>query len=389
MRVALVTAGKLRDKFFERFEALSRHVDSITIFSGSDIAIDRPNVECTEVLERAGLLTFVVFPFLFIPRVLYHQVFGDPYDIAHSLDYFVGPGCVTLLSLVTSATSVVSIRGLPIQVTPEYRRTAAENREYHCLLLSKALERYYQTLVPFVDVLVFKSASEQAYFASLAPTAIDHKCYIIPTGVDIDHFVPSAGADAHNALESETWDAVADTYTILFAGRLVPAKGIKSLVKMHAALDCEDVSLVVVGDSQGILDDDDYVREVREIAADCDSIYLHDRVPYEAMPALLRRSDAVALLTPSQHEGAPKIVQEALAMGNPCITSNISGITQPFADVSGCLLIDPENKAAYHRAVERLINEGVRIDLDLVYERFDLEANYERVAAIYAAHTAD
>jgi glycosyltransferase involved in cell wall biosynthesis len=102
------------------------------------------------------------------------------------------------------------------------------------------------------------------------------------------------------------------------------------------------------------------------------------------MSALISMVDIVALLSTYNAEGAPKIIQEALVTGTPCIGSSIPGIRHAFGDIPGCLIVDPPNSQAYTNAVRQLIGTKDPVDRDAAVKAFDLEENYAKIGAIYA-----
>lgn len=74
----------------------------------------------------------------------------------------------------------------------------------------------------------------------------------------------------------------------------------------------------------------------------------------------LKRLDAFVL--PSDHEGTPLALIEALATGLPCIATDVGGVRNLLGDAG--VLIARRNPAAIASAVEQLINQpGLRLQL--------------------------
>ena len=108
---------------------------------------------------------------------------------------------------------------------------------------------------------------------------------------------------------------LSDQAYVLFAGRLVPEKGAHYLIAAHRAID-SSLPLVIAGDTSM---SDQYVRELR--AAGGDNVIF---VGYQYGPqlaALFRR--AALFVLPSDLEGLPIVLLEALGYGVPVLASDI------------------------------------------------------------------
>ena len=104
---------------------------------------------------------------------------------------------------------------------------------------------------------------------------------------------------------------------ILFLGRLVPEKGIHYLIKAYRALHT-DKKLVIVG---GTSDTDGYVRELYQMAGDDPSIIFTGF--QQGIVAEELYSNAYLYVLPSDLEGMPLTLLEAMNYGCCCVTSDI------------------------------------------------------------------
>lgn len=102
---------------------------------------------------------------------------------------------------------------------------------------------------------------------------------------------------------------------VFSAGRLVPEKGVHYLIDAHARID-DAPPLVIAGDSSNT---DDYVRELRAKAG---ASVVFTGYQYGARLAALFRHAALFVL-PSDLEGLPIVLLEALAYGVPVLASDI------------------------------------------------------------------
>ena len=107
-----------------------------------------------------------------------------------------------------------------------------------------------------------------------------------------------------------------DSY-ILFLGRLVPEKGLEYLIKAFMELDT-DKKLVVAGSSS---DTQEYVSRIHELAEKDDRIVFTGFVQGTELSELL--SNSYLYVIPSDLEGMPLTLLEAMSYGNCCLTSDI------------------------------------------------------------------
>jgi glycosyltransferase involved in cell wall biosynthesis len=151
-------------------------------------------------------------------------------------------------------------------------------------------------------------------------------------GCDIDHFDPArfSGFD-RSALRSELGIAEKD-FVFTFVGRLTKFKGFPLTLEAFQQLRKErsDVSFLVVGevDTQHPIDlpDLNLIPGVHHVG------WQDDPAPYLAI--------ANAMLFPSEREGMPVCMMEAIAMGLPVITSAARGCVV-LARLCNGVVVDP------------------------------------------------
>ena len=144
---------------------------------------------------------------------------------------------------------------------------------------------------------------------------------------------------------------------ILFLGRLVPEKGIHYLIEAYQALKTEK-KLVIVG---GTSDTDDYVRRLYDMAKGNPSIVFTGFQQGATAEELY--SNAYLYVLPSDLEGMPLTLLEAMNYGCCCVTSDIGecvdvmdgcGFSFPHGNVEALKavlqeLCDHPEKAEAHR----------------------------------------
>ena len=104
---------------------------------------------------------------------------------------------------------------------------------------------------------------------------------------------------------------------ILYLGRLVPEKGLRYLVEAFKKVDTKK-KLVIAGGSS---DTDAFANEIKEMAKDDDRIIFTGFVQGEELDELY--SNAYIYTLPSDLEGMPLSLLEAMSYGNCCLVSDI------------------------------------------------------------------
>jgi glycosyltransferase involved in cell wall biosynthesis len=116
-----------------------------------------------------------------------------------------------------------------------------------------------------------------------------------------------------------------DSY-ILYLARLVPEKGLKYLIKAFKQVKT-DKKLVIAGGSS---DTDPFVTELKEMAKGDDRILFTGFVRGELLDELY--SNAYVYTLPSDLEGMPLSLLEAMSYGNCCLVSDIDECTEVVED---------------------------------------------------------
>ena len=198
--------------------------------------------------------------------------------------------------------------------------------------------------VRFADSIIVLSENVKNYFKD----TYNRETVFIPNGV-----LPAEPKDAEEIVTR--YGIHKDEY-ILFLGRLVPEKGVKYLLEAYKCLET-DKKLVIAG---GASDTDGYLRELTALAGDDDRIVFTGFVQGRVLEELY--SNAYLYVLPSDLEGMPLSLLEAMSYGNCCLTSDIPecadvlgeyGVTFPKGNVPALaetlqgLCDTPETVASY------------------------------------------
>jgi glycosyltransferase involved in cell wall biosynthesis len=253
------------------------------------------------------------------------------YDVVHY--HAVGPCLTSPIARARGRRVVATVHG------QDWRR-AKWGRAASLVL---RLGEWMALRVPDVTISVSSTLAER-YRAETGRDVV-----YIPNGITI-----SEGDDT-SVLEEF---GLQDGGYVLFAGRLVPEKGAHYLLDAHRDSGVA-LPLVLAGDSSG---SDDYVDTLRRSAG---SGVTFTGYQYGARLAALFRHAALFVL-PSDLEGLPIVLLEALAYGVPVLASDIA----PNVEVLG-------DRGAYFRAGDRSDLSGqLRVCLG------DLQGMRERARAL-------
>ena len=131
-------------------------------------------------------------------------------------------------------------------------------------------------------------------------------CSVIPMGLDIEKF--QNFRCRHNAPKK-----------LLFVGRLAPEKRVLDLVNAFIKLDVASVSLTIVGDGP----EKPAIQKLLDLHKDI-NIQMLGAIPHIQIPKQMEQHDIFIL--PSEREGMPVSLVEAMAAGLICIGSDIPQI---------------------------------------------------------------
>lgn len=272
------------------------------------------------------------------------------YDVVHF--HTEGP-CATLwLPKLLGKRCIVTVHGLDHQRS-KWGRLA---RTY-ILLGEKAAARW-------ADEIIVLSRGVQEYFR----TIYGRSTRLIPNAMPS---LPRREA----ALIREKYGLEKDGY-ILFLGRITPEKGVHWLIEAYKRLET-DRKLVIAG---GASDSAEYFRSLRAQAGEDPDVIFTGFIQGQALEELY--SNACIYVLPSELEGMPLSLLEALSCGCCCLVSNIpenrdvvgdcgvtfrSGDAADLADKLRELLASPERIERCRAAVMR--EQRFRRDWDEVTER--------------------
>lgn len=164
------------------------------------------------------------------------------------------------------------------------------------------------------DEVIVLSRPAYNYFLD----AYGRRTRLIPNGVSPKQVCPAR-------VIMERWGLTEGSY-VLFLGRIVPEKRPELLVRSFRGLQT-DKKLVIAGGSS---DTSAYYDQVRELARGDSRVLMTGFVEGEELAELY--SNAFCYVLPSDVEGMPMSLLEAMAYGRCCVTSDIPECANVIAD---------------------------------------------------------
>lgn len=179
---------------------------------------------------------------------------------------------------------------------------------------SKFIHKGEKNAVKYADEIIVLSKGVQDYFEKI----YGRKTVFIPNGV-------SNHIERKPQIIKNKFGLDKDEY-ILFLGRLVPEKGIKYLIEAFKQVDTEK-KLVIAGGSS---DTSEFENEMKEITKEDKRILFTGFVQGQELEELY--SNAYVYALPSDLEGMPLSLLEAMSYGNCCLVSDIPECAEVVED---------------------------------------------------------
>lgn len=179
---------------------------------------------------------------------------------------------------------------------------------------SKYIKFGEKMAVKYADEIIVLSHGTQEYFKEV----YNRETNFIPNGVN-------KPTNRNPDLIKRKFDLDKDGY-LLFLGRLVPEKGIEYLIKAFEKVNTEK-KLVIAG---GTSDSDDFIKKIKKLAQKDTRVLFTGFVQGALLDELY--SNAYIYVLPSDLEGMPLSLLEAMSYGNCCVVSNIRECVEVVED---------------------------------------------------------
>ena len=246
-------------------------------------------------IEKKGLAAVSASAFAAL-----YSAFGK-YDVVHI--HAEGPAFFSWLPKMFGKRVVVTIHGVDWQ-----------REKWQSGFGSKFIRQGEKNAVKYADEIIVLSKGVQDYFKE----TYGRETHFIPNGVNRPQIRKAN-------LITEKFGLKKDSY-ILFLGRLVPEKGIRYLVEAFKNVRT-DKKLVIAGGSS---DTDSFMAELKELAKGDNRILFAGFVQGAMLDELY--SNAYIYTLPSDLEGMPLSMLEAMSYGNCCLVSDIPECAEVVED---------------------------------------------------------
>ena len=178
----------------------------------------------------------------------------------------------------------------------------------------------------------------------------------------------------------EKWGLKKDSY-ILYLGRLVPEKGIKYLVEAFKDVKT-DKKLVIAGGSS---DTDEFSNELKEMAGDDERIIFTGFVQGEPLDELY--GNAYIYTLPSDLEGRPLSLLEAMSYGNCCLVSDIEECASVVEDKA--IVFEKSNVEDLRKKLQEACDDNEIVEnykknaADFICEKYSWDDVVEKTMELY------
>ena len=230
------------------------------------------------------------------------------YNVVHF--HAEGPCAMMWLPKLFGKRCIATIHGLDHKA-PKWGRFA----KTYIMFGEKCAARY-------ADEIIVLNRYVQQYFSE----KYGRETVLLPNGIEKPEIVPAVEIMDKYGLESESY--------ILYLGRIVPGKGLEYLINGFHRCQTEK-KLVIAGGSS---DTSAYMEEIMRLAKLDSRIIFTDFVEGRVLEELY--SNAYLFVLPSDSEGMPMSLLEAMSYGNCCLVS----------DIPGCLEVIGDHGVAFHKS---------------------------------------
>lgn len=284
------------------------------------------------------------------------KVLVGKYDVIHY--HAEGPCAMMWIPKIFGKKCIATIHGL------DWKREKWKNG-----FASKYIKLGEKIAVRYADEIIVLSKGVQDYFTE----TYDRETILISNGVNKPQILESNKITEKYGLESNSY--------ILFLARIVPEKGLRYLIEAFSQVQTNK-KLVIAGGSS---DTDVFMNEIREMAKNDERIIFTGFVQGQILQELY--SNAYIYTLPSDLEGMPLSLLEAMSYGNCCIVSSIPECTDVIEDKAVIFqrgnVGELRDKLQYLCDNEDVVKEYKREATDFICEKYNWDDVTDRTLQLY------
>jgi glycosyltransferase involved in cell wall biosynthesis len=218
------------------------------------------------------------------------------------------------------------------------------------------LSRWYMRILAPLYSAIFQYAEHiqciSNYLAAIARDLGGHaRVSVIPNGVDMEHFTPSAGKDRE--LLRDELGIPRDAKVVVTSSRLVPKNGVDRVIRALPLI--PDVHFLVLGEGYA-------EGELHSLATHlgvADRVHFAGFIPHADLPRYHMAGDAFIRL--SRSEGLGISFLEAMSQGLPVICTNVGGIVDFAKDGETAFIVaDADEEAEVAHGINRGLGQQAK-----------------------------
>lgn len=280
-------------------------------------------------------------------------VFGN-YDVIH---YHAEGSCAMIwIPKIFKKKIIVTIHGL------DWQRSKWGGLATRYIKLGEKIAARY------ADEIIVLSKGVQQYFKE----TYHRDTKFIPNGINQPHRLEAKKI-------KEKWKLEKNEY-ILFLARIVPEKGLHYLIEAFKGIQTNK-KLVIAG---GASHTNDYLEKIKQMARDDKRIIMTGFVQGEELEELY--SNCYLYCLPSDVEGMPLSLLEAMSYGNKCLVSNIEEnkqVTGKYATTFQKGNIDDLREKLQKLLIEREEKESKEVIQDYITKKYNWDDIVKETEKIY------
>ena len=223
--------------------------------------------------------------------------------------------------------------------------------------------------VKYADEIIVLSKGVQEYFQN----TYGRKTVFIPNGVNKPSIVEANLIQKRFKLNKNDY--------ILYLGRIVPEKGIHYLIEAYSQIKT-DKKLVIAGGSS---DTDEYLKNLKKMANHNKNIVFTGFVQGQILDELY--SNAYIYCLPSDLEGMPLSLLEAMSYGNCCLVSDIEECSSVVDDKAVIFkksdVEDLKNKLTSLVNDSQLVKKYKEEAADYILSKYDWDKVVDKTLKLY------
>lgn len=338
--------------------SLGHSVTVVHCYSNSEIAhFSDPRVICVYLpMKKMPMIGFLLY-FFKLNRLFREKLNSKNFDCIYIQSLEFGLLNFSRMTIPVFYYARSTMRGMQRALRNEGIKKSPLARMIHVVLV--ALERRCMHYSQVIFVKSSQMAGEVSGLYKVSP----NKITVITGGIDEEDF--QIQSNSASAAFKDKCKMPLDVPVVLYAGRIVPQKGLSYLVEASLKLLREMRFIVVIAGAD--MDASYYAKIKRQLESSPHqkSFYFLGHVEQRAMSSILNLADC--LVTPSIYEPFGMVNLQAAFLNKNIITTDATGSTDLLADYKKIKIVHAGSSAAIESALREVLswkNQGSQTPFD-------------------------